>query len=140
MQQQKESFTTATSSYFTSLSSLDVQLRRQIYALEEAGILPTEAAFKETPASLAVPSGVSTLGGLSNAQSSKQTGSSRAAITGDGLGSLDIGWLNSRNDHIGKEMEAELWEVAQTSVDRFEGETINKHQEAEFSWKAMHLH
>lgn len=25
------------------------------------------------------------------------------------MGGLDVGWLNSRNDSVGKEMEAELW-------------------------------
>lgn len=47
----------------------------------------------------------------------KQATGNRAVITGGGLGSLDIGWLNSRNDHIGKGMEAELWEEAQHFIE-----------------------
>ena len=36
--------------------------------------------------------------------------SSKKAVEATGaLGELDIGWLNSRNDKVGKEMEAELW-------------------------------
>jgi len=26
-----------------------------------------------------------------------------------GLANLDVGWLNSRSGHVGREMEAELW-------------------------------
>lgn len=35
-------------------------------------------------------------------------------MIGGGLGNLDIGWLNSRNDNVDKEMEAELWKKAST--------------------------
>ena len=93
----KEAFTSATAQYFSLLSSVDVNLRRQIYALEEANIIPADAAQKESaPApSLSVPG-------------SQQTKEKPAAESG-GLGSLDVGWLNSRNDKVDKEMEAELW-------------------------------
>ena len=47
----------------------------------------------------------------------------KGAITGGGLGSLDVGWLNSRNDNVGKEMEAELWEDAQLLVESAEVRT-----------------
>ena len=52
---------------------------------------------------------------------SKQTGG-RSVITGGGLGSLDVGWLNSRNDYIGKGMEAGLWEEAQKFVEKLKKE------------------
>lgn len=116
LEHQKESFTAATSSYFALVSSLDVRLRRQIYALEEADILPAEASSKESQRTSAVLWGASATAGGSNAPPSRLTGSGKGAITGGGLGSLDLGWLNSRNDRVGKEMEAELWDQAQRFI------------------------
>lgn len=118
IEEQKESFTAATSQYFTLLSSIDVRLRRQIYALEEADIIPAEAASKDSQSSAAVPSAFAALGNMPTAPVSKQVGGSKSAITGGGLGSLDVGWLNSRNDNVGKEMQAELWEEAQQYVEK----------------------
>lgn len=126
MEQQKESFTAATSSYFTLISSLDVRLRRQIYALEEADVLPADTSSKESQRNLAVPSGTSATAGGSNGAPSRLTGSGKGAITGGGLGCLDLGWLNSRNDRVGKEMEAELWDHAQRFVQDLEGDKASK--------------
>jgi hypothetical protein len=94
----KEAFSAATSQYFSLLSSVDVNLRRQIYALEEANIIPAEAAPKDTLASQS-----SSI--IPGAPQPKE----KVAPEAGGLGSLDVGWLNSRNDKVGKEMEAELW-------------------------------
>ena len=85
IEQRKEVFTSAASDYFSLLSSVDVNLRRQIYALEEANIIPGESQQTE---------------GGSN-------------IVGGSMGNLDVGRLNSRTDKVGKEKEAELWAKAQ---------------------------
>jgi hypothetical protein len=82
----RAAFTTATSRYFSLLSSVDVNVRRQIWALEEANIIASGSSEKEN-----------------------QTGKEKAGTDMNSLGSLDVGWLNSRNDKVGKEMEAELW-------------------------------
>ena len=116
IEEQKEEFTVASSQYLNLLSSIDVQLRRQINALQDAEIIPAEAATRDTQINQAVPSALSAMNG--SAALSKQVGGSRAMVTGGGLGSLDVGWLNSRNDHIGKGMEAELWEEAQNFVEK----------------------
>ncbi|MCJ1420713.1 hypothetical protein MMC32_007072 [Xylographa parallela] len=105
VEQQKSSFTAATSQYFSLLSSIDVRLRRQVYALEEADIIPAEAASKESQGSQSVSGNPS--------QASKD----RTSTQSSGLGNLDIGWLNSRNDKVGKEMEAELWKQARDLVE-----------------------
>lgn len=97
---------------------MDVNLRRQIIALEEAGILPAEAFTKEPPTSLAVPSAAQAIS--SNASLSRTGGGNKGVITGGGLGNLDVGWLNSRNDNVGKEMKAELWEEAENFVSKLE--------------------
>lgn len=120
VQEQKKDFTAATTKYFSLLSSIDVRLRRQIYALEEAEIIPAETASKDTQTtqieSLAIPD----FEGAPNMPSAKQTGTSKHTSKGTGQGNLDVGWLNSRNDNVGKEMEAELWAKAKAFVDTLE--------------------
>lgn len=91
MEEHKAAFAAAASSYFSNLSFVDVNLRRQIYALEEANIIAGEPS-KES------------LGPLDSNQSKEKT----AGISG-GTGNLDVGWLNSRNDKAAKNFEAELW-------------------------------
>ena len=89
----RSAFSDSTSRYFALLSSVDVNLRRQIWALEEANIIAPGSAEKD-----------------------QQPGSEKAATDVTSLGNLDVGWLNSRNDKVGKEMEAELWEKASSLV------------------------
>lgn len=128
MDQRKESFAAATSSYFAILSSIDVRLRRQIYALEEAEILPADASAKDSQTNATLPPGIAPMGVL-NAQPPRPA--SKGTITGWGLGSLDIGWLNSRHDHVRKEKEAELWEEAQKFVDKLSEERLDTKQGTE---------
>ena len=130
IQQQKDSFQTATSQYFTLLSSVDVNLRRQIYALEEADILPAEAISKELPTNLAVPLAAQI--NPPNASSSRIGGKTKGLITGGGLGNLDVGWLNSRNDNVGKEMNAELWEEAQSFILKLQERNLGADQGPDF--------
>ncbi|KAL4891234.1 mediator complex protein-domain-containing protein [Aspergillus ambiguus] len=95
----KTRFKEATSQYFALLSSIDVRLRRQVYALEEASILAPE--------------------------SSSRTGDA----TGAGIGGpaaanpLDVSWLNSRKDTVGKDKEAELWAAARGFVEQISSST-----------------
>lgn len=39
-------------------------------------------------------------------------------ITNGGLGSLDIGWLNSRGDVVGRRKEAEMWAEVRSMLER----------------------
>ena len=108
----------ATSQYFTLLSSVDVNLRRQIFALEVAEIIPAEASTQEPPTSLAVP-----LAAQANSPSSsllRTVGGNKGVIAAGGLGNLDVGWLNSRNDNVGKEMKSDLWREAGNFVHKLE--------------------
>lgn len=137
IEQQKESFRAATAQYFSLLSSLGVRLQRQIKALGEAQIIPKEATstatLRDKPAALAAPSLGPNIGTIPNTQLSKQSGGLKGSITGGGLGGLDIGWLNSRNDNVGKAKEAELWEEALRSVQRLEEEKISSTSDAAVS-------
>lgn len=83
----KDRFKEATSQYFALLSSIDVRLRRQVYALEEAAVLAPDSTASRT---------------------GDGTGAGGGA-TGGAANPLDISWLNSRKDTVGKDKEAELW-------------------------------
>lgn len=134
IEQQKQSFRAATAQYFSLLSSLGVRLQRQIKVLGEAQIIPKEATsiatLRDKPTALAAPSLGPNIGTIPNAPPSKQSGGLKGSISGGGLGGLDIGWLNSRNDNVGKAKEAELWEEALRSVQRLEEEKISSRSDA----------
>ncbi|KAL8763118.1 MAG: hypothetical protein Q9184_001011 [Pyrenodesmia sp. 2 TL-2023] len=106
MEKRKGDFAAASSQYFATLSSIDAQLRRHITALEDAGVLPSEAVIQGTqPAP--------TQAQAASYSSKEPPAKPKSTITNGGLGHIDIGWLNSRNDNVEKIMEAELWEQAQ---------------------------
>lgn len=109
---------------------MDVNLRRQINALDEAGILPAEAFTKEPPTSLAVPSAAQA--NSSNSALSRTSWGNKGLILGGGLGNLDVGWLNSRNDNVGKEMKAELWGEAEKLVSKLEKRKLVADREVGF--------
>jgi len=89
---------------------VDIGLRQQIYALEEDNIIASEATSKESQGG--ADTSVASTG--ASAATGIPSSASRSAIIGGGLGNLDVGWLNSRNDNVEKEMEAELWKKAST--------------------------
>lgn len=95
----KTQFRDATSRYFSLLSSIDVKLRRQVYALEEASLLVPE----------------------STTQTGDATGTTGAAATATAAANpLDFSWLNSRKDTVGKDKEAELWAAARQYVEQLD--------------------
>ncbi|KAJ5654731.1 hypothetical protein N7490_001734 [Penicillium lividum] len=101
LESHKTQFKEATAQYFALLSSIDVRLRRQVYALEEASVLGPETSSRPGDAT--------------------GTGANGAAGTGAGSGAanpLDISWLNSRKDTVGKDKEAELWASARQFVEQ----------------------
>ena len=53
----------------------------------------------------------------------------KAGTAGGGMGNIDVGWLNSQNDNVGKEMEAELWEEASKFVNRLWKEPATNDQD-----------
>ncbi|MCJ1478467.1 hypothetical protein MMC13_007147 [Lambiella insularis] len=131
IEQQKASFTAATSQYFSLLSSIDVRLRRQIYALEEAEIVPAEAASKEVQGSQNASLTLAGMTGPPGVASASQPSKDRAGLGGSGLGNLDVAWLNSRNDKVEKEIEAELWAEAKDLVQSFIKERTHGLREAD---------
>lgn len=113
LESRKTAFKTATTQYFALLSSIDVRLRRQVYALEEASIIQPESAVK----------------GNENVASS---------VTASGsINSLDVSWLNSRKDTVGKDKEAEIWAEASKFVKKLEGDETGQTNEQGTSQEKM---
>ncbi|GAB7351334.1 hypothetical protein MBLNU459_g2024t1 [Dothideomycetes sp. NU459] len=111
----KEAFTKHATAYFTHLQSIMARLRRQAYALEEAGIIAAEAPTLSTtgagePAQRLPtgPGGFARRGGAAPMQQRQGAAEESERITNGGLGSLDVGLLNSRGNSVGIEKEAEL--------------------------------
>ncbi|KAJ5542777.1 hypothetical protein N7535_005201 [Penicillium sp. DV-2018c] len=93
----KAQFSQACQVYFKLLSSVDVQLRRQVHALEEY-FFTNELG----PGAADATAGAKNEGGAENKFSTS--------------GSLDIGQLKVRKDAAWKELEAERWAAAEGFV------------------------
>lgn len=96
--EQKEAFRTATDSFLAALHSIDVHMKRQVLALEEAGIVH-----------------------LANMPRQGPEGGAKASLKPNGVGAvgnLDVGWLNSRGARVERDMEAELWDKAKEFLEK----------------------
>lgn len=81
------------------LSDIEVRLRRQVYALEEAGLIAP--------------------GNERDAKKGRAAGSDEREIVAGGP--LDVSWLNARaKDPAGLKMEKELWSKAHALVDELQ--------------------
>lgn len=111
VEERKEAFGDATREYYTYLQAIVVRLKRQVYALEEAGII---AEHKPTAADAASKVAVDTAtgGGVPDKGGPK----AGTRIWNGGLGDLDVGWMNSRTNKVGAEKEHELMEEARQLV------------------------
>ena len=95
-------FKSSMNAFMSTLHSVDVRLKRQIWGLEEAGVI-TLNSTREGP------------DGGGSAASSGAAGSGSVVKTNlepDGVGKvggLDVGWLNARSSKVERDMEAELW-------------------------------
>ena len=98
-------FSSAADNYFSTLSSVEVRLRRQVYALEEAELIkPGEDKDARKGRSLGGDSGLARVGG----------------------GPLDPSWLNARaSDNVPAGMKKELLAQAREFVERAERQTQN---------------
>ena len=103
--ERKAAFVQHTQAYYNGLQAIVARMRRQAYALEEAGIIAAEAPVmggsvqQRQAASSASPSRA-----LPNGTSAQKA----ERITNGGLGNLDVGWLNSRGNRVGAQKESEL--------------------------------
>ncbi|KAB8532584.1 hypothetical protein FH972_025529 [Carpinus fangiana] len=112
----RQAFEQHTTAYMSHVQAISARLKRQIYALEEAAIIPATAKDEETQQSSVPQRAAPSANGLAvTAPTREQT---NAPITNGGLGKFDIGWLNSRRDDVGKQKEAELWAEARAHLER----------------------
>ncbi|KAK3046671.1 hypothetical protein LTR09_011885 [Extremus antarcticus] len=109
LEERRAAFAENTQGFYTHLQAVVARLRRQAYALEEAGIIaleaPTLAGSSQQKQSM---SGQGVQRGQGTAASVQET----ERITNGGLGNLDVGWLNSRGNKVATEKESELIEEA----------------------------
>lgn len=117
-----ERFENHCNEYFTIVQSIAARLRRQAYALEEAGIIAVDSAAPESQTSQASTSSASKLA----SDFSQGRPDVSMPITNGGLGNLDIGWLNSRRDDVGRHKEAELWAEARKRAEKLEQDKVHK--------------
>lgn len=101
----REAFASHTKAYYTHLQAIIARLRRQAYALEEAGIISAEAPSTAIASQSRQNMGQGQGRGQFTAQEPER-------ITNGGLGNLDVGWLNSRGTKVAAEKESELIQEA----------------------------
>ncbi|KAI1399451.1 mediator complex, subunit Med11 [Hypoxylon fuscum] len=110
--------------FLHALRAINVGMKRQIWGLEEAGIVTSEGAgaSKETAVSSQSQSQSQStaegagVGGGGGEVAAHATGPSLKP-DGDGrIGGLDVGWLNSRSDKVERDMEGDLWNDAEKFV------------------------
>ncbi|KAI0525620.1 hypothetical protein F5B22DRAFT_352315 [Xylaria bambusicola] len=92
--------------FVNTLRTVNVGMKRQIWGLEEAGIISL---------------------GKKELSTREEGGEVQASNVRNGLlepdgsgkiGGLDVGWLNSRSNKVEKDMEADLWEEAEQTLQR----------------------
>ncbi|KAL7795099.1 mediator complex, subunit Med11 [Trichoderma ceciliae] len=98
---QKEAFRQATDTFLSTLHSIDLRMKRQILALEEAGIVNLSSGPRQ---------GHNT--GIKPSLKPNGVGA---------IGNLDVGWLNSRGAKVERDMELELWKRARELLEKDEG-------------------
>jgi hypothetical protein len=90
--------------FMSTLHSVDVRLKRQIWGLEEAGVITLKSSRDGSDgAGNGAGSGNAVLGGGP---------AMKTNLEPDGvgkIGGLDVGWLNARSSKVERDMEAELW-------------------------------
>lgn len=104
---QVEVFKNSMNDFLRTLRAVNVGMKRQIWGLEEADIVTLDTNDAQS----------------SEAETSKTGGAGNRNIPlqpdGDGkIGGLDVGWLNSRSDKVEKDMEADLWNEAESFLQR----------------------
>ncbi|KAI1080709.1 mediator complex protein-domain-containing protein [Whalleya microplaca] len=112
---QSQVFQDSMNDFLRTLRSVNVGMKRQIWGLEEAGII--SLGKKESPMNLKEDGG--------EVQGTSKNGPIEP--DGDGkIGGLDVGWLNSRSDKVERDMEAALWDEAEMFLQRtLHGQSAN---------------
>ena len=100
----REAFKRHTTAFYVGVQSITAQLRRNVYGLEEAAIITSEASTAQSTEQPVRPGA-----GLQAGRTPKEEA---PRITNGGMGNLDVGWLNSKGNKVGAEKENELMKEA----------------------------
>ena len=104
-------FQDSVNDFFRTLRRVNVGMKRQIWGLEEEGIITLRKEDNSSSTGGATVAGATTGGGADAPAAAQKA---RLEPDGDGkIGGLDPGWLNSRSNTVEREMEAELWDKAE---------------------------
>lgn len=109
-EEQTQAFQDNMGKFLTTLHAVDVRLKRQIFGLEEAGILTLDDGGARAP--------------KDNKDGVAAGAAQKPTLEPNGLGmmgSLDVGWLNSRSNQVEREMEVELWTRARKTLEDVAG-------------------
>ncbi len=112
-QERLANFKEAMDSVIVMLHSVDTRLKRQIYGLEEAGIITLPTAAQRAEEGGGGTTGAP--GGVTGADAVK------ASLKPDGvgkIGNLDVGILNANSSTVERDMESELWTRLREHLER----------------------
>jgi len=108
----KQAFEKNTKDFYENVHAVTARLRRQAYALQEAGIITPEAFhLSSISVKSAKPPPTQAVRGAP-----QQVEQQPERITNGGLGKQDIGILNSRGNRVGADKEKELVEDAKKLI------------------------
>lgn len=108
----KQAFGKNTKDFYENVHAVTARLRRQAYALQEAGIITPEAFhLSSISVKSAKPPPTQAVRGAP-----QQVEQQPERITNGGLGKQDIGILNSRGNRVGADKEKELVEDAKKLI------------------------
>ncbi|TDZ54631.1 hypothetical protein CTRI78_v006196 [Colletotrichum trifolii] len=110
---QKQLFKSSMDSLLSTLHTVDVHMKRQIMGLEEAGIIKLRN------------DGAKDSGGRQVVMNEDAKIVARPSLEPNGvgtIGNLDVGWLNSQNNKVERDMEAELWAKMRDFLERYHAE------------------
>jgi hypothetical protein len=108
----KQAFERNTKDFYENVHAVTARLRRQAYALQEAGIITPEAFhLSSISVKSAKPPPTQAVRGAP-----QQVEQQPERITNGGLGKQDIGILNSRGNRVGADKEKELVEDAKKLI------------------------
>ncbi|KAF6802618.1 mediator complex protein [Colletotrichum sojae] len=109
---QKQLFKSSMDSLLSTLHTVDVHMKRQIMGLEEAGIIKLRSDSAKD-------------GGRQVVMNEDAKIVARPSLEPNGvgtIGNLDVGWLNSRNNKVERDMESELWAKMRDLLEKYHAE------------------
>ncbi|KDN69797.1 putative mediator complex protein [Colletotrichum sublineola] len=136
-EQQKQTFRSSMDALLSTLHAVDVHMKRQIMGLEEAGIIKLRGDGGSggggggggggSGGGGPGGGGDKTVGGRPVVMNEDAKIVARASLEPNGvgtIGNLDVGWLNSRNNKVERDMEAELWAKMRDFLERYHAEEL----------------